>query len=41
MFSIGFLETDLEGLFSEASSADHELVLSDETFLICADSAGA
>ena len=41
MRSIGLSEADLECLFSEAPSADHELVLSDETFLVSAASAGA
>jgi hypothetical protein len=35
------LEANLLGLFSEASSADHEFVLSDETFLVGAAAAGA
>ena len=39
--SVGLLEADLECLFSEASSAEHDLVLSDETFLVRAASAGA
>lgn len=34
-------EADLVGLFTEASSAEHDLVLSDETFLVRADAAGA
>jgi len=36
-----FLEANLVGLLSEASPADHELVLSDETLLVCAASACA
>lgn len=35
------IETDLVGLFSEASSTEHELVLSDETLGGSATSAGA
>ena len=35
------LEANLSGLLSEASPADHKLVLSDETFLVGAASAGA
>ena len=34
-------EADLWGLLSEASSADHQVVLSDEAFLVGADSACA
>ena len=34
------LEANLSGLLSEASPADHELVLSDETLLVGADAAG-
>ena len=40
MRSFGLFEADLDCLFSEAPSADHDLVLSDETFLVGADSAG-
>ena len=36
-----FVETDQVGLFSEASSANHELILSDETVSSVADSASA
>jgi hypothetical protein len=35
------VETDQVGLLSEASSADHKLILSDETDLGVADSASA
>lgn len=34
-----FLEANLAGLFSEASSADQKTVLSDEAFLVAANSA--
>jgi len=34
-------EADLVGLLTEASSAEHDLVLSDETFLVSANAAGA
>ena len=40
MRSIGLFEPDLDCLFSEAPSAEHDLVLSDKTFLVCAASAG-
>ena len=36
-----FVEADQIGLLSEASSADHKLILSDETSSGIADSAGA
>ena len=35
------LEANLVGLLAEASPADHELVLSDKTFLVSAATAGA
>ena len=35
------LEANLDGLLSEASSAEHEFVLSDETLLVGAHAAGA
>ena len=38
--SAQLLEANLSGLLSEASPADHELVLSDETLLVGADAAG-
>lgn len=41
MCSSQFLEANLGGLLSEASPADHEFVLSDETLLVGADAAGA
>ena len=40
MRSFGLYESDLECLFSEAPPAEHDLVLSDKTFLVLADSAG-
>ena len=39
--SLEFGEADMGGLFSEASAADVQSVLSDETFRICANSACA
>ena len=40
MCSSVLVEADLSGLLSEASSAHHEFVLSDETFLVGAAAAG-
>ena len=41
MCSAKLLEANLLGLLSEASPADHELVLSDETLRVGANAAGA
>ena len=41
MCSSHFLEANLVSLLSEASPADHEFVLSDETLLVGADAASA
>ena len=40
MRSLGLFEADLQSLFSEALSAEHESVLSDEALGLSCDSAG-
>ena len=39
--SLELVEADVRGLLSETASAEHEVVLSDETFRVGADAAGA